>query len=1392
MSCTRRVSLWVCLVCCLLALLPSTLFSQSASTGTIAGTVTDPSGAAVVAATVTLTDRSTSIARTASTNENGRYIFVDVQAGTYNLSFNKDGFRISKLADQAVALGSALTLNVTLEVGSVAESVEVTATNAELQTLNATVGNTVSGEALDALPSISRDASTFFTLQPGVAPDGSVAGVAMDQNSFQLDGGQNTNDMDGSMNIYTPSFAGDVTGGLIRNEVTGNAGGGPTGVMPTPIDSIEEFKVSTTNQTADFNSSAGSQVSMVTKRGTNSWHGTGYEYYLDNNWSGNTFDNNAAGIARPSFHYSRFGAAGGGPIISKDILGGKTYFFANYEGLRWPNSESISRAVPTASMRLGLLYFGGQYYNLNSTPVTFNGTTYPGSTLDPRGIGINSLVSKMWSTMPLPSSSSCQGLNLCDVNSSGLGNIGAFTGNLSLPQSSNFGVARLDHDFGPKWHFMSSYRYYKLNRATDSQYTIANGDPSSLSARPQVPWFFAAGLTTNISNNTTNDFHYSYLRNFWQWGSGGDTPQLTGLGGALEPLGEQGSAAGFALTPYNVNTQNTRTRFWDGQDNMVRDDVSVLHGNHLFQFGGTYQRNWDFHERSDNGGGINYQPVYQLGTAAGSRLNFGSVFPATLAQSDQFNFANDYVAALGIVSIAQTAFTRSGPQLTLNAPLTPAQDKSTIPYYNVYFSDSWRVKPSITLTYGLGWTLEMPPVEEQGRQVELVDDSGQQIDTEAYLKAREAAALEGKVYNPELGFALVGNTGGGQKYPYNPFYGAFSPRVALAWNPNFTDGLLGKAFGQGKTVVRGGYSRIFGRLNGVDLVLVPLLGTGLIQPVQCFGPQSPTVGTPGVTCAGSGVATPSNAFRIGTDGTTAPLPTPSATLPQPDFPGVNAIAASAGSALDRNFRPDESDQFDLTIQRQVNSKTIVEFGYIGRLIRHEYQPINLNAVPFMMTLGGQSFAKAYAAIETSLGCATSVAACGAKAPAAQLCSANCSSSNPTMVPNPAYTAYFNALPTQSFFETALAATGYCNGSYAGVAFSSCTAAAAFNEIGNFTSESVWTLWSDLDKGGIGGGPVCGNAAGCTNANGTTVGQGVPTTLPGFTFARSMLNSAINTSPFGANGQLTSGVGENASVGFGNYNAGFITVKMSDWHGLTLQENFTYSKALGTVSVVQATSSFTTVNPYDVGAGYGLQPFDRKFVNTLFLVYQPPFFKSQHAITGRLLGGWSFSPIFVAASGLPLELNTTNGDAQAFGEADGVNYATDENAILTCPNNFGSSRHNGVTGSGGIGTAGNVNMFANPQAVFNCLRDPILGLDGGAGGGGVLRGLPFWNVDLQVKKNIRINERFSAEFQSIFSNVFNHDQLLDTVLNLQAPASFGVLSSQGNTPRSIELGLRFRF
>jgi hypothetical protein len=1346
-----------------------TAWAQSSSTGTVAGSVTDATGAVVPGASVTLTDISTNVPRTTSSNATGRYMYVDVNPGIYTITVIKAGFETTKAENQEVKIGASLTVNLALQVGGANVVVEVSAVGNELQTMNATVGNTITNLTIDNLPSLGRDVSTFIALQPGVSPDGSVAGTVVDQSAFSLDGGNNTNDMDGSMNVYTKSFAGDPSGGVANQNSVGpsEAGkgvGGATGVLPTPQDSVEEFKVNTAGQTADFNSSSGSEVKVVTKRGTDAWHGTAYEYYKDNNWSSNSWQNNHNDPITPipSFHYSRYGGAIGGPLIPEKVLGGKTYFFFNYEGFNFPNSETIVRNVPSPTLRLGLLTddVTGALYNLNPTAVTYNGITYPGTANDPRGIGINPLVQTIWNKYEPATNANCT-QTLCDHPEAGTtSNIQGFSANLAQPTTSKFAVGRLDHDFSSKWHLMSSYRWFELKAAADAQVDIGGffsgdtlGTPASQSNLPQQALLWTAGLTTNISTNTTNDLHYSFLRNFWQWKRTGDMAQTPTLGGALEIF--SGQSPGFGqvndLGPYNVDTQNTRNRFWDGHDQMLRDDISTLKGNHLFTFGGTYQHNWDYHQRTDNGGGIDNQVVYELGNGTSGSGLAQDIPLCTQAGVTIANCSSLSAAALGIVSIAQVAYTRSGSLLALNPIGTPAFDKSTIPYYNVYFSDTWHMKPTFTLTYGLGWTLEMPPVEANGKQVELVDSSDQPISGAAYLDTRKRQALLGQNYNPEIGFALLGNTANGPKYPYNPFYGSFSPRVAAAWSPHFDgDSTMGHIFGHEDTVVRVGYGRIFGRLNGVDLVLVPLLGPGLLQPTQC------QTGLSSGTCGVGGSNTATTAFRIGVDGFTAPLQQPSATLPQPYYPGVNGISAATASVLDPNFRPNEVDSVNLTIQRQLSRKVILEVGYIGRRITHEYQPVNLNAVPYMMTQGGQQFAQAYKNVVLQL-CG------GVQGLAGGGCNGN-GAGGPLAA---------TSITPQAFFEKAMN-PAYCQ--IGGVA-STCTAAVVTNELANLTTAQVWNLWSGLDGG-----------VGCA----TCAGQGfVFNGVPGTT----MMNN-INPAIGGTSPQMSSGPADNASTGYGNYNAGFASLKMADWKGLTLQSNFTYSKALGTGALVQSTGGFTPDDPFNLGTMYGYQTFNRKFVYNFFFVYQPPFYKGQSGLLGRALGGWTFSTVFSAGSGAPVEIDTSTGDGQEYGAGDNVNYFGNENAVPVVPAKSGHaySQPNGQF----------PNLFQAGPAAVNDFRNPILGLDNKDCGFGCIPGLPYWNMDLSVRKNFRVAEGISMEIQGVFANVFNHNQFLDpdgifvsALFSGSGPNGFGALSggSAQEEPggnRQIEVGVRVRF
>jgi hypothetical protein len=1301
----------------------------SQSTGTISGLVTDQQNAAVTGAAVQVTDTSTNQTLSTLTNEAGRYIFLNVPPALYRITVTKTGFSVRKFEGQKVEVGQTLTINASLEVGSTTTTIEVSAAaGAQLQTTNATVGTTLSGNSLVYLPNLSRETTSLALFQPGVSPEGSVAGAMYDQNTFQLDGGNNSNDMDGSMTVYTPSYA---------------SNGAPTGTVPTPIESIEEFKVNTANQTADFNGSSGSQIQMVTKRGTNSFHGSLYEYYFATDvGAANSWDNNhtpAKGLPYtplPITHTNRFGGAIGGPMLPR-LLGGKTYFFFNYEGFRFPSSATFQRNVPTDLMRAGVISIaqsgGRAYYNLNPTAVTVDGVTYqpaicPAGSCDPRGIGLNAEVSQLWQKyMPLPNNP----LAGDHFNTQG------FLSTIATPQTSNNYVARIDHDFGSKNRFMTSYRDYRFLKATTNQVDIGGalsgdtfGQPSARASRPQVPSYWVAGLTTNLKPTVTNDVRFSYLRNFWQWGTSAAPPQLPGLGGALEIGGESSNA----LIPYNVNTQSTRQRFWDGQDKMIKDDLSWIKGNHLLAFGGNYERNYDYHLRNDNGQGIMNAPVYQITNGPG--LTFPSQYiPTGIPTSQLGTYKTLYSEVLGIVSQPQDLYTRSGANLALNPPGSFMYDQSVIASYNLYATDTWHIKPSFTLSYGLGYQLEMPPYELNGKQVALTDASGKAIVTEDYLAARKAAALQGQVYDPTLGFATIRNVSGGPKYPYHTFYGGFSPRAAAAWNPHFDSGILGKILGQGKTVVRGGYGRILGRLNGVDLVLVPLLGTGLGQAVSCIGASRTG------QCLGNASVDPSTAFRIGTDGLTAPLPSVSQTLPQPFLPGVGTNAtAGSGTVLDPSFRPSRTDNFTLSLQREVNSKIMVEVGYIGRLIRHEWQQTNLDAVPYMTTLGGQSFAQAFAQTYFA------VAAGGTPAP-------------------------------QPFFEAALggANSSFCQG------FGSCTAAIVKNSTmnQNIATTSVYDLWAKLNS-----------------VSSWTLGRTMPSS-PG----------APNLPVNAAAGQL-SAIYMQGSNGYGNYNAGYVSVTAHDFHGLTAQSNFTWGRALGTGNQVQASSSYTVMDPWNLHAMYGPQFYDYKFLYNLTLSYQPPYHRSQKGLVGHLLGGWFIAPIFTVRSGAPLSVANYNGGCQSFGEGNCSTGSTLDGAVLAAP--YTGSAHalynqnvpesasanplgvgvNSNYDNGGVGTQ----MFSNPATIYKEFRNCILGFDTNCGSNGQIRGLATWNLDAAISKDIGVwkEGRVGATLMFQFTNLLNHVQLGDPSMDISSPESFGVLGGQANTPRQMEFGLRIHF
>jgi hypothetical protein len=1317
----------------------------------MAGQVVDEQNAAVAGASVKITDTATSITLSTITNDSGRYVVSNITPGTYNISISKAGFSTYEVNGQAVDVGVSLALNAKMRVGTTATTIEVTATvGAELQTANATVGTTMSGQQLLDLPNLGRDVTTLSTLQPGVMPGGYVAGAQRDQTSFLLDGGNNSDDMGGDTITYQTNMTG--TGGTQTN-------GMPSGILPTPVESVEEFKVNTFGQTSDFNSSIGSQIQMVTKRGTNQWHGSAYGYYFAtdvgaaNSWSNDHTP--SAGLSYTplvSNHRDRFGGAIGGPMTPK-FAGGKTYFFFNYEGLRFPNVSTYERLVPSATMREGIIYVpnaSGSYqpYNLTNGPVTVGGTTIapatcPAGACDPRGLGMNPLVSQIFNKY-MPAGTDTSYSSGDNYNTLG------FISSIRSPLTTNTYVGRIDHDFGEKNRLMATYRDLSLISLTTNQVDIGGafagdtlGTPVAKAPRPQKPDLMVIALTSNLTPTITNDLRFNYTRNFWQWEDNNSPAQLPGLGGALEiGAGAAGTAESTnALIPYNVNTQNTRQRFWDGQDKILRDDITQIHGNHLLTYGALYQRNFDYHMRTDNGNGTNNQIVYQI--SGQSYLNWGtgsgSYIPSTVGSSYASTYENLAAEVWGIVNLPQVTYTRAGSALTLQPVGSVATDKSVIPTYNFYFSDSWHVKPTVTINYGLSYGLEMPPYSQSQNQVVLVDSSDNPISAANFISAREKAALQGQAYNPTLGYALAGNVGSGMKYPYNPFYGGFSPRVSIAWNPRFTEGPLGKLLGNGKTVIRAGYGRIWGRLNGVDLVLVPLLGPGVLQAVSCPGASSAG------TCLGSGGVSPATAFRIGADGLSAPLPTPSTTLPQPFYPNINGAAAGDVDTLDPNYKPERTDNFNVAIQRELNTKTTLEVGYVGRIIRNEYTEINIDAVPTMMTLGGQAFSSAFSQVYWSL-------------------------YNQNFASN-------STVAAQPFFENALggASSSYCAG------YASCTqAVVSKNSINEFKYVETSTLWAAMNK-----------------ASSWTLGQ---------------------TMASGA-GQVTSAA-LNASLGWGNYNGVYMTVRARDYHGATFVSNFTWSRSMGTAAQYQATSANTVVDPFNIGAQYGPNSFDYLFVYNAAVFYRPPLFQHSTTLLSKIVGGWTIAPLFTAQSGAPQGVGYSQGTCSScmtFGESSsGGEEAYGDQAVFLSKYTGGGSANYGLAGGststsnnpyvpagtvvGGNNPAG-VNQFTNPAAIAAEFRPCVLGTDTNCGGYGNIRGLPTWNLDAELAKDFSLwkENRVGATITFQFTNILNHVQLStpsgienSSGLSLTSLSTFGRTTSQSNTPRNMEFGFRVHF
>ena len=1262
---------------------------QTAATATVSGVVSDASEAVVPGAKVVLLDKATGLARTQETSSTGQYIFANVLPGNDTITVTMKGF-IQAEVQLSVEIAKSYNINVTLKVGAATEVVEVTAgAGAELQTFDATVGNVVQGEEMVRLPNVNRSAMVYYDLQPLVAPtyrtgginqvnsQATVAGSRSDQTTFTVDGI-------------------DATDNLIGGGVKPDSANVVDSPVPLTSDSVQEFGVGTTNSNASYGRGEGGQFTFITKRGTNALHGALYEYLQNNDLNANTWDRNRGGIPNPKLEDNRFGGAVGGPIWKNH-----TFIFGNYEGRRFPQSSTISRIVPTDALRAGTLRFRDASGIVRDYPLATSTSCGSGNTsaCDPRGLGLNPVVSALWSHLPKGNDSTV---------GDGLNTIG-FRSTVSTPSSSNYGIGRLDHYFTDNWHFMGSVRYSEATSLLNSQVDLGGllkgdtlGQPAALHGESAQPHYFVAGLTGQIKPTLTNDLRFGYLRDWWWFPGVLPFPQVPGIAGAMEVAGGASASGGLLDGPVDMNTLVARTQGANAKSYQIRDDLSWSKRHHLFQFGGDFRRITTYHYRNDKVIGsitaldIELDAAGAVTIPAENRPPDCSVTVTTfcLAAGDATRWNRLFAGTTGMIDNTNVLVTRDRNlnPLLLGSPLEANTYQNAVDFY---FSDAWRIRPSLTITGGLNYQIQFAPVDSLGRTAFMIDDAtGQTLTSTDYLNSARQAALQGNIYNPAL--AWLPSTKTSQKAVFNTDYGNVGPRIAAAWTPPFKNSLWEHLFGgKGGSVFRAGYSITYDRMNTVWSVLEPMLGATFAQTLNCRGPVI------GGSCANS--SNPTDAYRIGIDGPGIGPAAPAVSSPL-------VVATPYGETF--AYQPDpvigtgHAHHIDFTIQRQLSSTMIVELGYVGTIARNMRQVNDITSAPYFYKdkASGQTFAAAYDNVANQLRAGT--------------------------LPS--------AVTPQPWFENQIGPGG--------------TVTLATQDGSDFTAGLLRTLWQAMQ----------------------------------FLLPQPITNLQVQRIWSGTDG------------GYSNYHAFFATLRKRTSKGLTFALNYTLAKSLDDIGAVQnypleASSSF------DHSIDYGPSFFDHRHVVTANWVYELPFGRGTRFSTGnqplnKAIGGWYFSGIFKAASGLPLTVAESN---QAWGGGDTLGLVVSGAIPINKPD-FGNSVHSGVPGSGGVGVDGNpatggssLNIFADPQAVLADFR-PIQVSKDGRSARGVLRGFPYWNFDLSLAKRTLVTERVAFLFSADFLNAFNHVAFNDPTLSMQDPASFGVISSQANNPRAIQFGLRLEF
>ncbi len=727
--------------------------------GSIVGSVSDTTGGTVPQALVNLTNLGTAERRSMSTDSSGNYQFVNLVPGQYKVEVEKPGFRRFVRDAVTVEVQSAVRIDIGMQVGDVNQVVEVTAQTPLLQTENSALGQVVEARKVLEMPLNGRNVFGLVALVPGVVPGGQSGTTPTGTNPFawgnyQIGGGQ------------ANQSAAYIDGGPINASYVNL-----TALVPTQ-DAIQEFRVQTNNLGPEFGRLAGGAINLTTKSGTNSFHGSTYEFLRNRSLNANTFFNNAAGVRRPAFTQNQYGANVGGPVI-KD----RTFFFYSFEGFRLRQGASYLYSVPTDAMR------AGDFSNVRNAagnvvaiydPLTtcgrlgnapcakdasgndiitrqqFPGNIIPANRLDPAA----KVMTNLWAH--------------ANGNGSLFTNVNNYAANASVGGNNDEHNARVDHTFSEKNRAFLRYTYWtNLNLPIDPYKTKTCVDRCTEAFNTNQA---VLADTHSFSPSLIGDLRLSYLRFSYDRSSLTNGYDLTQLGwpSSLNNQVIFRVAPIPLVTGYNGVFSTSGT----GSTIIARNDVysvapslTKIWGKHTWKFGGEFRRNThNYYQQNNPSGSFNFDALMTSVNpfaAAGTGNGFAS-------------FLLGYGTGGGVTNNALVA----GQQL----------------YRAYYAGDQWQITPRLTLNLGLRFEQMGPWSERYDRMIVLLPGVTNDLAAKAGLNVKGKIGLVNSPDSPSRNNTKLGNL--------------WSPRVGLAWRLT------------NKTVVRTGYG-IFWVGNDVAFNFAP-------------------------------------------------------------------------------------------------------------------------------------------------------------------------------------------------------------------------------------------------------------------------------------------------------------------------------------------------------------------------------------------------------------------------------------------------------------------------------------------------------------------------------------------------------------------------------------------